>query len=226
MHRSTGNINMKRILLTGLLFLAAALFVVLPLEHAFADDSTPTGDDSASTTVSTGDAGSVSNTDNEDNTNLVTTGQPTDQSPSSGASLTDGTDNDQSGNTADATDTPPRGGEVTTDISIADTNNASTTNAADTEASTGDNNANATASTTSGDAPANSSGGTSASITTGNAVASANILNEINTNIVNSNGMFFFLNNLFAPLSTLDFSDFGMSSTSSPCGCNSPGQNT
>ncbi len=69
-------------------------------------------------------------------------------------------------------------------------NSASTTNESATGASTGDNGA--------------SGNGGDASITTGTAAASANVLNVVNTNILNSSGFFFLLNNFWGNLGSLD----------------------
>ncbi len=74
--------------------------------------------------------------------------------------------------------------DVTADTAtttITNTNTASTTNEAAAAASTGDNTA----------------AGGSATVTTGDAIASANVINVVNTNIINSPGILAFFNMLF-----------------------------
>lgn len=120
-----------------------------------------------------------------------------------------------SGSSTPATTTPQHtsGGSTTTNIT--DINTATSTTAGTTTAQTGDNHASA------GAGGSSSGSGGSASIDTGNAYASANVINAVNVNIVNSDAFFFLLSNFLRPLGDLDFrslfSSFGAPVVS---GCN------
>jgi len=104
----------------------------------------------------------------------------TDTPPPGDATVTTGdaaaqSDTQNSVNTNDTT--------VPGDASVADGNTASTTNDTSAAADTGGNTA--------------AAGGGSASVSTGSAFASANVINVINTNLINSSGLLAFLNLFF-----------------------------
>lgn len=129
---------------------------------------------------------------------------PQDENAGEGGDVGDASD--AAVNTGDAISAAGSENDVNTNIvdvptnastTVANTNTASTTNQAAAEASTGENTA--------------ASGGGSAVVTTGNALAVANVINVVNTNIINSSGVLAFLNFLFGggfDLRTFDLSFF------------------
>ncbi|MEK7152038.1 MAG: hypothetical protein AAB773_01275, partial [Patescibacteria group bacterium] len=99
--------------------------------------------------------------------------------------------------TGNASSTPElliteEGATTTASTTVENTNKATTTNTVSASAATGDNSA---------------EGGGDSVIDTGDAFAYANIINVVNTNILNSNGFLFFLNSLFGN-GTLDLNDY------------------
>ena len=92
-------------------------------------------------------------------------------------------------------------GSITLDVE--NNNNATTTNDALIEAETGEN---------------TGSGGSGSSISTGNAIATADILNISNLNIINSSGFFLLFNNMLGSIGSLDFRDiFSLPAAPSLC---------
>ncbi|MEK7526842.1 MAG: hypothetical protein AAB537_00275 [Patescibacteria group bacterium] len=130
------------------------------------------------TEIVTGDAVSLSDTTNEMNTNE--------------AELT--TDNQPAQTEVEET-TPTLLEEVFASTTISNENEAVVENNVETTAETGNNSAGSPN-------PASQDG--QATITTGDSLASANIINVVNTNIFNSSGFFFLLNALFGQIGTID----------------------
>lgn len=149
-----------------------------------APPATESAPEPAAAEIVTGDAVAETEIQNFENTNILDTAPatveasgtpPTEEGESSTTPLTE--------ESSEATSTP-FSTELATD------NTASTTNDSVTDAGTGNNSAN--------------QNGGDASITTGTAAAGANVLNVVNTNILNSNGFFFLLNNFWGNLGSID----------------------
>lgn len=146
--------------------------------------------------IVTGDAGAISDTENQANTNAVNTGSylatsaptttPEENSQEEGSQTEDP---DGAPNLQNAGD---QGTASTTIENVADVENTGTTTA-----ETGGNVASGTGTST---------------ITTGNALAVSNIINVVNSNIINSYGFLLFLNMLFGSgaidLSQIDWDSF------------------
>ncbi len=129
--------------------------------------------------------------------------------------------------TGDAVSQTQADNEINTNIT--DTAAAATTTIENENSADIKNNATTTADTGNNEANNNGSGG--AAINTGNAYATANIVNVANTNILNSEGMLLFLNNFFGSLGTVDLRRlnlgfFGLSGGTSPESQNSEDQTT
>lgn len=134
--------------------------------------------------IKTGDAGAGANVGNTANTNITdTTGNA-----SSTPEMTEG---DTASSTPELLTTEEEA-TTTASTTVTNTNEATTTNTVSASAATGDNSA---------------EGGGDSVIDTGDAFAYANIINVVNTNILNSNGFLFFLNSLFGN-GTLDLNDY------------------
>lgn len=162
-----------------------------------AGDGGSGGDATGPAEITTGDALAESETSTTANINTIDTN----------------IDTLGSGTSTPATSTPKQNtGGGSTATTITDNNTATSTTEGITTAETGDNQASASV---------GGGSGSGASIETGNAYASANVINAVNVNIVNSNAFFFLLSNFLRPLGDLDFrslfSSFQMPSVS---GCN------
>lgn len=169
---------------TGQKFIAWVTLAVLvagaiAVPAARADDTVINQND-ASTTITTGSSATTG-----DNSVASTDGDASIQSGDASA----GAGAQNSINTNDTT--LPQDEDASS--TVVNDNTASTTNAAAAAASTGGN--------------AAQTGGGSASVSTGNAYASANIINVVNTNLVNSTGLFDFLNEFFSGGINLDTPD-------------------
>ena len=161
---------------------------------------TPSGD----AVVVTGDAVSSGDVQNGVNTNVIDTGSSTPDTSSD--TTTDGTSNDtlttdnasETPQTLSATNEADTTPATPVNVDATSTNDATVANNADVDAGTGDNTA-----STSADSAA-------AVVATGNAVAVANVVNVVNTNIFDAQGFFLFLSNLLAGFGgTLDLRTLG-----------------
>lgn len=157
----------------------------------------------SSTDITTGDATSSGDVMNESNTNEynsntneynsnnLATSSPTSSTSTPHATSTgngsNGTTTDN-GNGADNTSTTSDNHSshagTSTDTNISNSNNATHTNSAMLDATTGENTASSTAGTT--------------TIDTGDATATTDVVNQVNTNIINSRGFILFLSQLFS----------------------------
>ncbi len=132
-------------------------------------------------------ANDATDVNDETNTDSDTTNDNSGTAEVETGDATAGTDSTSDENTNQTdTDTPDG-----TDTTVTNYNEATSTTDASIDAETGDNEATAPGDTT---------------INTGNAVASANVVNVINTNVFNSVGMFYFLNMIMGNIS-LDMRD-------------------
>ena len=137
------------------------------------------------TTITTGDADSHTEVDNEVNTNVVDTGN----TPESGegteeeeaATEEESAEEESEQNTQSEEEQVDDGGENT--VIIENENEAVVENEVETEAETGNNTASST--------------DNGVSIDTGDAYAGANVVNTVNTNIIDSNGLVVLLNRIF-----------------------------
>ncbi len=172
--------------------------VPLPPESSSSDETT---------TVVTGDAVGDSNITNMTNTNLIDTKVPEEDAMTTVAAPPPEEALGEEGLISPATTTP-----LALSLSVDNQNSATSTTNATTTAESGDNEVN------------NNSGGGGSLVITGDALASSNTLNVINTNVVNSNGFFLLLNNLFSGFGNLDLRFFteGTNTNFSFCGtlCN------
>src|SRR3989338_437651 len=98
--------------------------------------------------------------------------------------------------------------EIITETEISNENEAAVENNVETVAETGNNSASG------GDGGSNGEA-SGATITTGDSLASANVINVVNTNIFNSAGFFFILSVLFGQIGTIDLREAMMTNTSS-----------
>ncbi len=185
------------------------------------DQNPPADQSESSSTVSTGDATAAADLQNQVNNNVITTngsdasstqsGGDASTTPGDTASTTPGGDGGTASTTPgdNGTTTPADNG--TSSTTIQGDNTASTTNNVDVSASTGSNSA--------------SGNSGNASIQTGTGIASANVINVVNTNIIDSTGLFLFLSNLGGLLGNIDIRQLGIFGQGSGTDTNAtPGQ--
>ncbi|MCR4330702.1 MAG: peptidoglycan-binding protein [Patescibacteria group bacterium] len=152
--------------------------------------------------IETGDAGAGAEVENTANTNVTdTTGIETasstpevieDDTASSTPELLESESSDTASSTPALLNTEEEEATNTASTTVENTNEANVANKVGVDADTGDNSV---------------EGGGDSAIYTGDAFAYANIVNVVNTNILNSNGFLFFLNSLFGH-GTLDLKDY------------------
>ena len=219
MYSTYYNFELSRVQRATLAILLVLALVVTPLAPmiAFADeeggDPAPQtentegsegsdGGDTGDTVVETGDADSDVQVDNDVNANNVDTTGTEETSFDE-----EGEENQENPEQLEILEEEEEGGDTAVGTTtVTSENHATTTNQANSEATTGDNEA--------------AAGGGNAVIATGNAVATANVINTINTNIVNSTGALYLLNRLFGgtlDLSSLFSSSFSPSGNGGPC---------
>ncbi len=163
----------------------------------------------SSSTVTTGDATAAADVQNQANTTVVTTDGSTNTSstqagsgdqasttPDGTASTTPSDNGDATSTTPDETGTTTPADNGTASTTIQGDNTASTTNDVNVAASTGGNSV--------------SNNGGNATIETGTGVAVANVINVVNTNIIDSTGLFLFLSNLGGMLGNIDIRQLGI----------------
>lgn len=177
------------------------------------------GESTGDTVVQTGDATSNADATTEANTNTTSVNEGSEEGGDETTESSEGTEGTESSTESTEGDAETEGSDAeqltvgdesegtgTTTVTVASENHATSTQEVGSEATTGDNGAEAA--------------GGNAIIDTGDALATANVINTINTNIVNSTGALYLLSRLFG--GTLDlsslFASLGTSgSGSSPC---------
>lgn len=193
-------LNNKRFFLynSALAFVLIVAFIIAPLSvnSTHADATTSPESSVAETVIETGDAEAAIENQNIVNTNIVSlTDADTSGDTSENATTTDSEDATITATTTleemTATNTPALPSQPPPILQVEGDNSATTSTAADVAAETGTNTAN----------------GINVSIDTGDAVAYANILNVVNTNIVDSNGLVTFINDV------LGYQDFDVRDT-------------
>ena len=198
MHKKTiGNafILVAATALVGLLF----LLPVLPAAHAEEATTTPVGTDGTTGTTGTGDQGQTGGEDPAPAEGDGTSGLPQGEANIDTGNATSTVDVANGANTN--TESVP----TTASSTVSNTNEAAATTTATSGAGTGANTA---------------LGEGGAKVKTGDAVATANVINVVNTNIINSTGILAFLNAIFGggfDLRNFDLSYFFGGPSGAPC---------
>ena len=181
--------NLNKFLVGALI--AVAVFFGLPV---FAEEEISPAEISAVAEIVTGDAPQIN------------TGQAISLSDTVSEVNTNETEQEVSSTNNETSVENPAGIVLETDVS--NENEAVVENNVATVAETGNNNASG------GDGGSNGEA-SGATITTGDSLASANVVNVVNTNIFNSAGFFFILSALFGQIGTIDLREAMMTNTSS-----------